>query len=140
MCIACAANGLTASWSTFRHDLGAPRGISRIPLLLAATGTTATATGVSTTDALLDGATWNGTITYSFPDRPSDYEAGYAEALNGFAPVSFSQMQAARYILEGTSPFSGRPKAALTPVEGFTLANLVDMGFGGSDIRIARSQ
>src|SRR5215211_7072639 len=81
----------------------------------------------------------HGRLTYSFPDRPSDYEAGYTEALNGFAPVSFSQMQAARYILEGTSPVPGGPKAALTSVEGFTLATLVAMGFGGSDIRIARS-
>jgi len=139
MRIACAANGLSASWFTFQHDREM-RGESSPFRLSLATGTTATATGVGTTDALLYGETWSGPITYSFPDRPSDYEAGYEEALNGFAPVSFSQMQAARYILEGTSPVPGGPKAALTSVEGFTLATLVDMGFGGSDIRIARSQ
>jgi serralysin len=107
---------------------------------LHATGTPSLATGVSTTDALLYGARWEGVIRYSFPDGSIDYEVGYEEASNGFAPVSVSQMQAARYILEGRSAYSGGPKAALTPVEGFTLATFVDAGFDESDIRIAQSK
>jgi serralysin len=124
----------------FQHNLGSFDHSSELPLRFSATGARATATGVGTTDALLYGQTWQGTITYSFPDRASDYEIGYEEALNGFASVSFDQMQAARYILEGRSPYAGGPKAKLMSVEGFTLATLTDAGFGGSDIRIAQSK
>src|SRR5215212_9954529 len=103
-----------------RHDVDVAGSTSSLDLRLYATGTRSLATGVGTTDALLDGTRWDGAIRYSFPDASIDYEIGYEEASNGFAPVSFRQMQAARYILEGRSAYSGGLKAALTPVEGFT--------------------
>jgi serralysin len=111
-----------------------------LPLRLAASSTYQGATGIQTTDGLLYGAKWSGTISYSFPDRRLDYEAGYTEASNGFAPVSFGQAQAVRFILEGRSSHSGGPRMALTSVEGFTNASLVDAGFDGADIRIAQSR
>jgi len=137
MAIADAANGSFTLGSAIPSGFGS---FSPTFPRLAATGVAATATGVVTTDALLYGETWGGVVTYSFPNRASDYETGYAEALNGFAPVSFNQMQAARYILEGASPHAGGPKAALTPVEGFTRATIVDVGFNNADIRIAQSR
>src|SRR5215212_687586 len=112
----------------------------RQPPRLAATGAYQSATGIQTTDGLLYGAKWDGTISYSFPDRSSDYETGYTEATDGFAPVSFAQAQAARFILEGSSIYSGGPRMALTPVEAFTNASLVDTGFDGADIRIGQSR
>ena len=104
-----------------------------------AIGASQSATTIATTDALLEGSKWSGTISYSFPDSFGDYEAGYAEAHDGFGPVSFDQMQAARFILEGTSRFSGGFRTTLMPVEGFSDASLVDAGFGDADIRIGVS-
>jgi serralysin len=87
----------------------------------------------------LSGYRWSGAITYSFPDSRSDYEPTYSEADNGFAAVSFSQMQAARYILEGMSSASGGPRMGMTSFEQFTSASINDAGRDGADIRIARS-
>lgn len=112
---------------------------SGAPAFEAAEGVDQPATAAATTNALLEGYKWSGTISYSFPDQSSDYEAGYEEALNGFASVSFKQMQAARYILEGGTSYSGGPRSTLMPVEGFTNASLVDAGFNGADIRVGRS-
>src|SRR4051812_15053723 len=109
---------------------------SAYPSRLAAAGTYQSATGVQTTDALIEGSKWVGTISYSFPDNQWDYESGYTEVANGFASVSFAQAQAVRYILEGTSPYAGGPRMALMPIEGFTNASLVDAGFNGADIRV----
>jgi serralysin len=107
---------------------------------VAATGTSIGATGIHNVDALLSGYRWTGTITYSFPDARSDYESKYSEAsASGFGSVTFSQMQAARYILEGASPYAGGPGLSLTAFEQFTTASIADVGTGGSDIRIARS-
>jgi serralysin len=96
-------------------------------------------TGTRSLDALLSGTRWSGTITYSFPDSRSDYETGYAEATDAFTQVSFAQRQAARFILDGHSPYSGGPKMALMGVEGFTNASLSDSGFDGADIEIGQS-
>ena len=98
------------------------------------------ATGNRNIDALLSGYRWTGAITYSFPDSRSDYESSYTEAsATGFGSVSFNQMQAARFILEGTSAYSGGPRMGLTAFEQFTSASISDAGFNGADIRIAKS-
>ena len=110
-----------------------------LPARLAATGAFFGATEIAATNALLSGLGWTGAITYSFPDSRLDYEPGYAEVRNGFAPVSAAQMQAARYIFEGKSASIGGPRMALTPVEGFTNASLTDYGSQSADIRIGRS-
>ncbi|MCB8820889.1 FG-GAP-like repeat-containing protein [Microvirga rosea] len=100
------------------------------------------ATGIQNIDALLSGYNWIGPITYSFPDSALDYEPGYSEASNGFGQVSFAQMQAVRYILEGTSPYAGGPKMTLASIEQLTnlsWAGITDAGFNSADLRIAQS-
>jgi serralysin len=126
--------GFDAFWSNL-----VPAAFGALPSRLAATGAFSAATEVGTTDALLSGTQWTGTITYGFPESTRDYEWDYPEARNGFAPVSLAQMQAARFILEGKSSFIGGPRMALTPVEGFTEASLFEDGTGVADIRIGRS-
>ena len=154
MCIACAAAGRSASWSTFDHvwpnvafDTFAfeqagrsawPGSSPAGPVPYAASSIATAASGVTATDALLSGTQWDGPVTYGFPSSASAYEAGYAEATDGFAPASFAMAQAVRYILEGASPYAGGPKAALMPVEGFTNLGIRESATG-ADIRVAQS-
>jgi serralysin len=140
MCLMCATQGLSASWQTFDHDLASSGGGS-FAAAPADAGTVASVglTGEQNIDGLLYGTRWSGAITYSFPDARADYEVTYSEADNGFGAVSFNQQQAARYILEGTSPYSGGPKMTLTAFESFTEATISDAGSDGADIRIAKS-
>ena len=137
MCFACLARGGTTSWAVFEHASGET--FTTVASAQATSGGTVAATGNQNVDALLTGYRWSGSITYSFPDSRSDYEATYSEADNGFGAVSFSQMQAARYILEGTSSASGGPRMGMTSFEQFTSASISDVGWNGADIRIARS-
>ncbi|HEX2725400.1 MAG TPA: M10 family metallopeptidase, partial [Beijerinckiaceae bacterium] len=90
-------------------------------------------------DALLSGRMWSGALTYAFPDMAGDFEAGNLEVGLGFVPASLNQMQAARYLLEGFSPYAGGPRMGLTAVEQFTNLSISDAGFDGADIRISRS-
>jgi predicted RecA/RadA family phage recombinase len=114
----------------------APAGTTSDQASMGGTG----ATGNPYIDSLLQGSAWVGAITYSFPDARNDYEATYAEAdAAGFGQVSFNQMQAARYILEGFSPYVGGPRMGLTSVESITNASLADAGFNRADIRVATS-
>ncbi|HEX2726496.1 MAG TPA: M10 family metallopeptidase, partial [Beijerinckiaceae bacterium] len=140
MCVMCAAQGLSASWQTFDHDIANAGGSSPAEASPeAATAVLVGFTGQQNIDGLLWGTRWSGAITYSFPDARADYEVTYSEADYGFGAVSFSQQQAARYILEGTSAYSGGPKMGLTALESFTEASISDAGFNGADIRIAKS-
>ncbi|MGO4705783.1 M10 family metallopeptidase C-terminal domain-containing protein [Microvirga sp. 2MCAF38] len=101
------------------------------------------ATGVQNIDALLSGYRWLASISalsYSFPDSKNDYETGYPEASAlDFGAVSFDQIQAARYVLEGWSPYVGGPRMGMTSFEQVTNAIVYDAGFNGADVRIARS-
>ncbi len=135
MCLVCRALSGGASWASGLH---AGDGM---PGRLAATEVAVAPTGSPLVDALLAGSTWSGPITFSFPNAANDYETayGYGEPTTGFRAISAAQAQAARYILEGHSTSSGGPRMALTPVEGFTKAALIDAGGNGADIRIARS-
>lgn len=135
MCIVCQVKGLSASEAALAHAAGF--GETAGPV--AAAGSTVGATGIQNIDALLSGLKWSGPITYSFPDSALDYEAGYMEAGNGFAQISFSQMQAARYLLEGYSPYAGGPRMVLGGIEQFTNLVLTDAGSNGADVRIAQS-
>jgi serralysin len=134
MCLACAAQGRSVSWATYDHVLE-----STAPVWLAASGTTVAPTGTTTIDAVISGLMWTGAVTYSFTDSPSDYEPAIAEARNSYSSVSFDQMQAIRYTLEGTSDRQGGPRMVLTFVEGFTNLSIADAGFNGADIRIGQS-
>ena len=136
MCYVCAARGSMASWAAFDHGVGGSSFAATAPAAMTSVG----ATGNRNIDALLSGYRWVGSITYSFPDSRSDYESGYTEvSATGFGSVSFNQMQAARFILEGTSAYTGGPRMGLTAFEQFTNASISDAGFNGADIRIAKS-
>jgi serralysin len=155
MCIACAAAGRSAFWATFDHvwptvafetlvfcqaDRSVSTGLSPAgPSHYAASGVATAATGAATTDALLFGTQWDGPVTYGFPSSASAYEAGYAEAEDGFAAASRAMAQAVRHILEGTTPYAGGPKATLMPVEGFTKLAIRENATG-ADIRVAQSR
>jgi len=136
MCYVCAARGSMASWAAFDHGVDGSTFAATAPAAMTSVG----ATGDQNIDALLSGYRWMGSITYSFPDSRSDYESGYTEAsATGFSSVSFNQMQAARFILEGTSAYTGGPRMGLTAFEQFTNASISDAGSNGADIRIAKS-
>ena len=64
-----------------------------------ATSVSVSATNNADIDGLLSGYKWTGTISYSFPDSPSDYASSYSGGNSeptsaGFASAP-SQMQAA---------------------------------------------
>ena len=126
------------SWALFDHAsaAGGTKGSASAP----ASPIMVAATGIQNIDGLLWTTSWTGPIDYSFPDSANDYEPGYGEETTlDFGSVSFGQMQAARYILEGASPYAGGPRMGLTAFEQFTNISISDAGFNGADIRIATS-
>lgn len=87
-----------------------------------------TATGNPEIDGLLSGVKWTGTVTFSFPDSPSDYEKnyGYGEPnAKGFQQISAAEQAAMFY--------------AVSLVESYTLLDLSYAGTNSADIRIAMS-
>jgi serralysin len=95
-----------------------------------ATAVTVSATNNAEIDGLLSGAKWSGTITYSFPDSPSDYANPYSggnsePTTSGFASAP-SQMQAAI-------------NYAIGLILGYTNANIQYAGTNGADIMVAQS-
>lgn len=138
MCLVCASDRSMATWAIFDH--ASAQGGAEDPTVAPASPITVTATGVQNIDGLLWTTSWTGPISYSFPDSANDYEIGYGEEITlDFRSVSFEQMQAARYILEGGSPYAGGPRMGLTAFEQFTETSISDAGFNGADIRIAES-
>ena len=93
----------------------------------------ATAVGVTQTnnpeiDGLLRGTKWSGTISYSFPDSPSDYSAGYGNGeptTSGFSSAPAAMQQAIHY--------------AISLIAGYTNASFQYAGTNGADIAIAQS-
>jgi serralysin len=94
----------------------------------------ATAVSVSATnnpeiDGLLGGGKWTGTITYSFPDSPSDYPAGYygngEPTTSGFTQAPGPMQQAANY--------------AIALIQSCTNATIQYAGTNGADLMIAQS-
>ncbi|WGD55342.1 M10 family metallopeptidase C-terminal domain-containing protein [Bradyrhizobium sp. CB1650] len=95
-----------------------------------ATAVTVSKTNNADIDGLLSGYKWSGTITYSFPDAPSDYANPYSggdsePTTSGFASAP-SQMQAAI-------------NYAIRLINGYTNANIQYAGTDGADIMIAQS-
>jgi len=95
-----------------------------------ATSVTVSATNNADIDGLLSGTKWTGTITYSFPDAPSDYASPYSgghsePTTSGFASAP-SQMQAAI-------------NYAIGLILGYTNASIQYAGTNGADIMIAQS-
>jgi hypothetical protein len=94
----------------------------------------ATAVGVTPTnnpeiDGLLAGTKWSGTITYSFPDSPSDYSVSYngngEPTTAGFSSAPAAMQQAINY--------------AIALILGYTNASIQFAGTSGSDVAIAQS-
>ncbi|WP_166517493.1 M10 family metallopeptidase C-terminal domain-containing protein [Bradyrhizobium canariense] len=95
-----------------------------------ATAVTVTKTNNADIDGLLSGYKWSGTITYSFPDSPSDYAIPYSggssePTTSGFASAP-SQMQAAI-------------NYAIGLILSYTNANIQYAGTNGADIMVAQS-
>ncbi|WP_081851143.1 M10 family metallopeptidase [Bradyrhizobium sp. URHD0069] len=80
-------------------------------------------------DGLLGGTKWSGTITYSFPDSPSDYSANYLgngeSTAAGFSAAPFAMQQAISY--------------AFALISSYTNAPIQFAGTNGADIAIAKS-
>ncbi|WP_247556641.1 M10 family metallopeptidase C-terminal domain-containing protein [Bradyrhizobium sp. 138] len=95
----------------------------------------ATAVNVSVTnnaeiDGLLSGVKWTGTITYSFPDAPSDYANPYSggdgePTTSGFTSAPTQIQTAINY--------------AIGLILSYTNANIQYAGTNGADIMIAQS-
>ncbi|MEY9590290.1 serralysin [Bradyrhizobium yuanmingense] len=95
-----------------------------------ATAVYVSATNNAEIDGLLSGVKWSGTITYSFPDAPSDYSNPYSggsgePTTSGFASVP-TQIQAAINYAVGL-------------ILGYTNANIQYAGTNGADLMIAQS-
>jgi Ca2+-binding RTX toxin-like protein len=101
-------------------------------------------------DASLRGAKWSdGSITYSNPDGPDDYQAGYSIDVNadglsaqnqGFSQLTAQQMVAVHFALDAT--FHTQPGgAAGFSVEGFTNLDIdyAGPGVGTGTLRIANT-
>ena len=90
---------------------------------------TVSATSNPEIDGLLAGRKWSGTITYSFPDSPSDYSASYfgnGEPLTaGFSAAPVAMQQAVTY--------------AIALISSYTNATIQFAGTNGADIAIAQS-
>ncbi|MCA1394102.1 M10 family metallopeptidase C-terminal domain-containing protein, partial [Bradyrhizobium sp. IC3123] len=95
-----------------------------------ATAVNVSATNNAEIDGLLSGVKWSGTITYSFPDAPSDYSNPYyggssEPTTSGFGSVP-TQIQAAINYAVGL-------------ILSYTNANIQYAGTNGADLMIAQS-
>jgi Ca2+-binding RTX toxin-like protein len=94
-----------------------------------ATAVSVNGTGNPEIDGLLGGVRWSGTITYSFPDSPSDYSVNYygngEPTKAGFAMVPVAIQQAVTY--------------AFALIASYTNATIQFAGTNGADIAIAQS-
>ncbi|WP_025037559.1 M10 family metallopeptidase C-terminal domain-containing protein [Bradyrhizobium sp. DOA9] len=95
-----------------------------------ATAVNVSATNNAEIDGLLSGVKWSGTITYSFPDAPSDYSNPYyggssEPTTSGFASVPTQIQTAINY--------------AIGLILGYTNANIQYAGTNGADLMIAQS-
>jgi Ca2+-binding RTX toxin-like protein len=94
-----------------------------------ATATYASATNNPEIDGLLGGTKWTGTITYSFPDSPSDYAVSYfgnnEPLTSGFSSAPVQMQQATSY--------------AVALINSYTNANIQYAGTNGADIMVAQS-
>ncbi|WP_210316720.1 FG-GAP-like repeat-containing protein, partial [Bradyrhizobium sp. CIR3A] len=95
-----------------------------------ATAVNVSATNNAEIDGLLSGSKWSGTITYSFPDSPSDYVNPYSggggePTTSGFASVPTQIQAAINY--------------AIGLILSYTNANIQYAGTNGADIMVAQS-
>ncbi|CAN5524633.1 hypothetical protein BH10PSE7_BH10PSE7_02190 [soil metagenome] len=103
------------------------------------------AVGNAYIDGVLSGVKWSGSISFSFPDATSDYQAGNPETSSSFAQVTLQQREATRAILVG-DPVSGTTNVMkLTNVYSFISPSITESGGLGSgfngngDIRLGET-
>ncbi|MCB1312433.1 MAG: M10 family metallopeptidase C-terminal domain-containing protein [Sedimentitalea sp.] len=88
-------------------------------------------------DGLLYALAWNGAVTYSVPRSAADYGIGYGDAaIDGFAALSATQVNALACALDADGPLSIRAAAGFS-VEGFTDLTVTASADGAGDIRAA---
>ncbi|MBY0336089.1 MAG: M10 family metallopeptidase C-terminal domain-containing protein [Acetobacteraceae bacterium] len=107
-----------------------------------ATSFTVPRSGTQVIDGLLVGTGWSGTITYSFPDSPFDYESRYSQLSEPFASrfqqITFTQQQAYHHIFEGSSPFGSTGMLRYGSLDDIAAGlRFAYAGFGVADIRVA---
>ncbi|UWU90659.1 M10 family metallopeptidase C-terminal domain-containing protein [Bradyrhizobium sp. CB1015] len=95
-----------------------------------ATAVNVSATNNAEIDGLLSGVKWSGTITYSFPNAPSDYSNPYyggssEPTTSGFASAPAQIQTAINY--------------AIGLILGYTNADIQYAGTNGADIMVAQS-
>ncbi|WP_271551675.1 M10 family metallopeptidase C-terminal domain-containing protein, partial [Bradyrhizobium sp. CCBAU 45394] len=95
-----------------------------------ATAVTVSRTNNADIDGMLSGVKWSGTITYSFPDSPSDYANPYTgggsePTTSGFASAPIQMQAAINY--------------AIGLILGYTNASIQYAGTNGADIMVAQS-
>jgi Peptidase M10 serralysin C terminal/Cadherin domain/RTX calcium-binding nonapeptide repeat (4 copies)/Matrixin len=93
-----------------------------------ATAVSVTKTNNAEIDGLLGGTKWTGTITYSFPDSPSDYVASYSssnEPTTGFSQTPAAEQAAINY--------------AVGLILSYTNASIQFAGTNTANIQIAQS-
>lgn len=91
---------------------------------------TVSATNNAEIDGLLSGYEWSGTITYSFPDSPSDYASPYSGGSSeptqaGFASAPSQMQTAINY--------------AIGLILSYTNADIQYAGTNGADVMVAQS-
>ena len=103
--------------------------------------TTVDASGDRRLDGLLEGVKWAGPITYSNPDRSSDYPAAHPEALTDFRPLNDRQLAAVHTALSD-APLGQAPGLRSFSVAGFTALPIAFAGTGSGEgtIRLANTE
>lgn len=93
-----------------------------------ATVASANKTGNPEIDGLLGGTRWLGTVSYSFPDSPTDYVAGYGNGeptVSGFSQAPVAERQAINY--------------AVALISGYTNLTIQYAGTNSADVAVAQS-
>jgi serralysin len=95
-----------------------------------ATSVTVSATNNADIDGLLSGFKWTGTISYSFPDSPTDYSSPYN---GGNSEPTSSTFASAPSAMQSAINY------AIGLILSYTNANITYAGTNGADIMIAQS-
>lgn len=122
------------------------QGVQAASLAKNATAIAQDATGNPYIDGMLIGLKWDGNVTFSFPQLPSQYPDDYgAEPSSQFAPISFAQQEVVRAALTGTTVAGAAGILTYNSVSAFTNLDISEANGpgagldGAGDIRLAES-
>ncbi len=97
-------------YDTNLHAAGPSDGSTGSPMLGAAAPTTSqvAATGNRNIDGLLSGFAWTGSVSYSFPNSASDFQAGYGdgEPTEGFSQLSVYEQSLVNSIMNQVGQYT----------------------------------